>query len=71
MLVPIGMSICRTSVQSQGMLLNPAALERGKQIHTEFTKAGLYLDVCLMNAFISMYTRCESHREAIDIFPLI
>ncbi|KAH9565179.1 hypothetical protein CY35_04G064300 [Sphagnum magellanicum] len=41
------------------MLLNPAALERGKQIHTEFTKAGLYLDVCLMNAFISMYTRCQ------------
>jgi len=50
---------------------SPAALERGKQIHAEITKAGLHLDVRLTNALISMYTRCEGHKEAIDVFLLM
>jgi pentatricopeptide repeat protein len=50
---------------------SPADLELGKQLHVHIRNAGYDSDVRLRNALITMYAKCEGHKEAIDVFLLM
>jgi pentatricopeptide repeat protein len=46
----------------------PRALEWGKHVHSHIMKAGYNVDVRVVTALISMYTKCGKNKEAFEVF---
>ncbi|KAJ7516340.1 hypothetical protein O6H91_22G054600 [Diphasiastrum complanatum] len=47
---------------------NMAAIEHGKEVHTDIRKAGLESDLFVKNALVDMYVKCGSLSHAREVF---